>query len=318
MRKILAVIPGTGDSNTFVFAKRQVEQMISLGLDVDVCYFEDRSRLKGILNFICQYRKRLKEFKPDVVHVHYGTITSLISTFFSCSPVVVTFRGSDVNPNSEGNHILVFVAHLMSQISAFSAFRVICVSEEMKRRLWCSKDKVSIIPSGVNIDEFIPFAKLEARKLLNMDLYKPLVLFNLGRSGLINKRLDLAEKAIKILNEKFEIELVILSGDIEPAKVYLYLNAVDVLLLNSNYEGSPTIIQEALACNTPICSTNVGDVEYMLDRVSNCVIVSRDPYRIAEGLEILVNNAGRSNGRDFSHRFSSQSNLDRVIQTLCF
>ena len=38
------------------------------------------------------------------------------------------------------------------------------------------------------------------------------------------------------------------------------MNACDVALLTSIHEGSPQFIKEALACNRPIVSTDVGDV----------------------------------------------------------
>ena len=316
MRKVLAVIPGSAVTNTFIFAKRQVEQMINSGVKVEVCYLDFSNGIRGLIKFVLEYRSKIHKFKPDVIHVHYGTITAFMASFFTLKPVIITFRGSDINPNSDGNIVKVSLAHLLSQISALRAKHIICVSLEMSRRLWCRKDKISIIPSGVDITEFIPVEKIDARTSLNLDLEKKLVLFNLGKTGIRNKRFDLALEAIQMLNFDFNVEIVVMKGDIAPENVYLYLNAVDVLLLTSNFEGSPTIIQEALACNTPICTVNVGDVEFLLEGVSNSFIVDRDPILISKHLIMILAKGERSNGRQFAYRYSAQENLQKILKII--
>ena len=71
------------------------------------------------------------------------------------------------------------------------------------------------------------------------------------------KNYQLAKKALKHLNKKIHlIELVGYNRD----EVNILLNAVDFLLMTSISEGSPQIIKEAMACNCPIITTDVGDV----------------------------------------------------------
>jgi teichuronic acid biosynthesis glycosyltransferase TuaC len=75
-----------------------------------------------------------------------------------------------------------------------------------------------------------------------------------------------------------------------------YMNAADCLLLTSDYEGSPTVIKEALACGLPIVSVDVGDVRDRLKGVSPSRIVGRDPVEIAAALESVLSLGERSNG----------------------
>lgn len=46
----------------------------------------------------------------------------------------------------------------------------------------------------------------------------------------------------------------------------LYQNA-DLMIMTSISEGSPQVVKEAMACNLPVISTNVGDVAHLLENV---------------------------------------------------
>jgi len=70
-----------------------------------------------------------------------------------------------------------------------------------------------------------------------------------------------------------------------------YLNAADVLLLTSKHEGSPTIVKEALACNCPVVSVDVGDVRERIAAINGCVSLherfsSNHRRRTMEGLYV--------------------------------
>ena len=48
--------------------------------------------------------------------------------------------------------------------------------------------------------------------------------------------------------------------------------AADVLVLTSLNEGSPNVIKEAMACNCPIVSTDVGDVAWVTGGVDGTYV----------------------------------------------
>jgi glycosyltransferase involved in cell wall biosynthesis len=84
------------------------------------------------------------------------------------------------------------------------------------------------------------------------------------------------------------------------------MNAADCLLLTSDAEGSPTVIQEALACNLPVVSVDAGDTAERLHGVHRARIVDRNPQTIALALVDLLSSPGRSDGRKKLGEFSAR------------
>ena len=75
------------------------------------------------------------------------------------------------------------------------------------------------------------------------------------------------------------------------------MNAADVMIFASLREGSPNVIKEAMACNLPIVSTDVGDVREILTGVHGCHIVARDPKTFAKAILEIIKEGSRTNGR---------------------
>ncbi len=110
-----------------------------------------------------------------------------------------------------------------------------------------------------------------------------------------------------------DLRLEILNGEVDPLRVPELMNASDCLLIASDTEGSPTVLQEALACGLPVVSVDVGDVAARLAGVSNTCIVPRDAAAIAHALVELTTLPLRSNGPAGVDDFSSR----RIAQRLC-
>jgi teichuronic acid biosynthesis glycosyltransferase TuaC len=101
------------------------------------------------------------------------------------------------------------------------------------------------------------------------------------------------------------VRMVVLYGGTPPPDVPELFNAADCLLLTSDSEGSPTVVQEALACNLPVVSVDAGDTGERLSGVSWSAIVPRDPAVIAAELVRVLKVPGRSNGRRKVDEFSA-------------
>jgi glycosyltransferase involved in cell wall biosynthesis len=195
---------------------------------------------------------------------------------------------------------------LFSQLAALRAQKIICVSRRLRDRLWWRGGVVAIQPSGVDSDVFRPEPRLPARRRLGWSDDESVALFHAGRDVRV-KRLDLAQAAVDQARRKVpSLRLEILDGSVPSSLVPSLMNAADCLLLTSFSEGSPSVVQEALASNLPIVSVAVGDVEERLHGVDHSTVALPDAAALGVALARLVDPPRRSNGRQKIPEFCSR------------
>ncbi|WP_264196300.1 glycosyltransferase [Microvirga lenta] len=313
MPRVLAVIPGDeNDRSSMVFARRQMSSLEKRGVKVRTFFLSSRTSPSEVFRELRRFRQAVKQFDPDVVHAHYGTMTALFCAMGSAHPLVISFRGSDLNPTSDIGFLRSLVGRLFSQVSVLRAKHVICVSQQLQDRLWARPCPTSIIFDGVDLSLFKPIPQLEARRKLGWSLDSKLVFFNLGGRP-AGKRLSLAESAIDHARSAIpDIDLVPVSK-VAPEQIPLYMNGCDCLLLTSDWEGSPTVVKEALACNLPVVSVDVGDVKELLAGVEPSRIVPSDPKVIGEAIIDVLKTGARSNGSTRAGDVSEENTTSRVL-----
>lgn len=133
-----------------------------------------------------------------------------------------------------------------------------------------------------------------------------IVLFNAGGRPR-EKRLDIAQDAVERAgNVVGNVRLLLLNGNVSPELVPMYIGASDCVLLVSDWEGSPTIVQEAMACNIPVVTFDVGDVRERLAGVVPSMIVPRDPSAVADAIVEIMLGPRVSNGRESAKHISHE------------
>jgi glycosyltransferase involved in cell wall biosynthesis len=307
--QVLFVIPGDGKCASMIFSRRQAEALAAEGVEVRTFYLASRTSPRVVAAEFQRFRAELAKRKPSVVHAHFGTVTALFCAL-GCGgvPLVITYRGSDLNaPPASFRWIDKVRAHcgrLFSQLAALRAQQIVCVSAPLREALWWRAEGAVVLPSGVDPAVFRPAPRLLARKRLGWSPAPPVVLFNAGRDPRV-KRLDLARAAVEFARRRVpDLRMEVLDGHVHPEKVPDMMNAADCLLLTSVSEGSPTVVQEALASNLPVVSVAVGDVVERLRGVRDSAIAAADATALGDALVNLLSPPRRSNGslklREFS------------------
>lgn len=105
------------------------------------------------------------------------------------------------------------------------------------------------------------------------------------------------------INELNLNQRVTLLGSLSQTELAQLHQVCAAVILTSEYEGLPLVVLEALACGTPIVTTQCGETPNLLSATSGIVCEERTPKAIASALSKVLN----------SHNYSSQSCL-QVVQ----
>jgi hypothetical protein len=225
-----------------------------------------------------------------------GVMADVVTQAVRDRPVLVAFCGSDllgaratrgVERWSERYGVLASVR------AARRAAGITVKSRNLFDALPCGvvDDRTWIVPDGVDLTRFRPLDRRECRRALGLEADATHVLFPAAPHR-PEKRYALAAATVGCLDGA---ELHTL-GDVRHDDVPLWINAADAILLTSLYEGSPNVIKEALACDVPLVSVEVGDVRERIEGVDGCFIAAAEPEALAAKLGQAVGH-GRTHGR---------------------
>src|SRR5579863_6710812 len=264
------------------FVRQQAEHLRKAGHQIDVLHIQSgKSRLNYLTSPI-ELFTRTRTMSYDVVHAHYG-LSGFPALFRYKTPLVITLHGSDA--------LMGHIQPLISKAVCSFADAVIVVSKGISARI-----TGEIIPCGIDLDVFKPLDRTAARIRLGLPVRGKVVLFPFDPLRKI-KRYELARAAVDRLCDP-DTQIVTVSGKRNEDMPWYY-SAADVMVLCSQSEGSPTSVKEALACNVPVVSTDVGDVREIMDGIDGCEICGDDAASLAQGLRRALS---RSTGKSFDGR----------------
>ncbi len=286
------------------FIEQQVLGLRRSGLNVDVMHVDRYERgMRSYLTMGAELRSRIQQFQPDVVHAMYGgVLAERVTRFVENKPTVVSFCGSDLLGEYLSGSLRRISSEcgiLASHIAARRAVGIVVKSRNLEEALptTVNRSKVRIIPNGIDHERFRPLNQLDCRDKLGWDPEKFHVLFPTN-AGDPRKRLYLAQAAIdKADRSGLNAELHQLRG-VPHEEVVIWLNASDVVLLTSLHEGSPNVIKEALACDCPVVSVDVGDVRERISGIEGCYIAMPEPDDLGVKLGLVKARGGRIAGRE--------------------
>ncbi|WP_313696280.1 glycosyltransferase [Halorarum halobium] len=288
------------------FFNQQVRYLEAAGVETETLPVPGARRFgdgtvdgRSPLNYLRLYPSVLRRSfgDYDLVHANYG-LTAPAAVAQPSLPVVVSLWGSDLM----GRYGPV------SALCARLADAVVVMSPEMAERL--DRD-CHVIPHGVDLDRFAPADVGEARADLGWDPDARHVLFPYPPERGV-KDFPRAERVVEATRERVDgrVELHTVTG-VPHERMSVYMNAADALLITSRREGSPNSVKEAMACNLPVVSTDVGDVRARLRDVSPSSVEVSDEG-LASSLADVLAAGERSDGREAAREVSVQRSNERL------
>jgi len=271
--------------------------------------FYRRSVSKYILNNIK---------KPDLIHAHqiypdgYG-VMELCKEWKIPLIVEVHSTGSLKTWLKDDK-----IKNKVFKVIQFSS-RIFCISKElfeMLSELGIPREKIEIIPLGVDENKFKPQKKISRKDLdLNEEKLLLLLLF-VGRLHKL-KGIDILLKAVsQIKNDINNFRLVIIgkgsekenlidlskklniedyvtfTGELEEDMLVKWYSAADLFILPTTYpEGRPVVIYEAMASGCPIIATNLAGISEQIKEGYNGILIRpKNLDKLADVIKDLLKN----------------------------
>jgi glycosyltransferase involved in cell wall biosynthesis len=288
------------------FVKDEVDAVRKAGIDVEVYFVNGKDSKSNYIWAPFGLMRRLRARTYDVIHVHHS-FCAFFATLQKSIPVVWTFHEGEITSEAD-------------IVRADPAIKRLAYSKGFKRSMARRVDAVAVvsshlieplgitdattIPCGIDIGLFRPMDKTEAKERLGLDPAGKYVLFPSAPDRL-EKRFELAEAGVMAYNRRSgrsgrspsSLQLIGLDN-VPHDEVPLRMNACELLLMTSAFEASPVTIREALACNVPVISTDVGDVKAVIDDIDGCYIIDSDAGDIAEKIDEALSRPTPFTGRD--------------------
>lgn len=284
-----------------------------------------------VLDYLPEFACGVQRFRAltgttyDLIHGHYwlsGRLGSLFSEHWGV-PLVSTFhtlaqvknRVAETAAESEQT-----VRYEIERRTMAHSDRIIALSPTDQRQLvqhYGRLAPITLIPGGVNLDEFRPRGREAARHELGLPVDGRILLF-VGRIQRL-KGLDVLLEAVARLRDPSTHLLIVggqaatdqegremqrlaaiigklglgdqtrLVGAVPHAELPLYYSAADATVMPSSYESFGLVGVESLACGTPVVATRVGGLTAVVRDGENGFLVPwRDPGLFAARLKRVL------------------------------
>ena len=274
--------------------------------------------------------KILRDFDPDLIHVHVLTrqgFIALIRKLFTGTPYLITEHWSRYFPQSNTYKSLLR-KKITGQVVHFAS-AVIAVSEKLKTAMLDKKLKnrnYRVIPNPVDIDKFIIKEKSEnlvqgKKRIIHISCFE-------------DKSKDISGffktiKNVSLKREDFECYMIgegpdwqqmkNLAGDLDLLDRIVFfrglktqdhlvseINDADFLVLSSRYETFGSVIIESLACGIPVVATNVGVVSDVVNEQNGLIVPPGDADSLEKAIIDMFDSC-----RDFDRNLIRESVVDR-------
>ncbi|MBP7496206.1 MAG: glycosyltransferase [Bacteroidales bacterium] len=283
--------------------------------------------------------------KPDLIHVHILTRAALPALFlkiFYKIPYIITEHWSRYLPYV--NTYKGWLRKIMTRLIVRKASAVTTVTENLKlAMLSCGlyNNNYIVIPNSVDTELFKPDYSYQTDNLnKNKIIIGNISCFedkSKNISGILNvikkltekrqdfelhligegqdlKKLELIAQQSKLLNK-----YVFFKGLLEGEALVEEIQNFDFLLMFSNYENMPVVINECLACAVPVLSSDVGGISEIISTDKGLLVKPGDEEALLNALIYIMNNLNlfdKSKLREYAVSNFSKINIGKTLSEL--
>jgi len=289
------------------------------------------------LTAVPQLKKRLKEFKPTVLHAHFVSSYGLIGALSNYQPLVISVWGKDIYDfplKSKLNRKLIeFTLSKADQICSTSHVMAKVTSHYTNK-------KIEVTPFGVDLTKFYPESQSEQdNKLITIGTVKALEdkygicdlikAFHNFRQDFPNSKLVIAgegpqkEEYIQLAKDLGISNETTFTGRIPNDEVPQLIRSFSIFAVPSteDSESFGVAAVESMACGVPVVVSNVGGLpEVVKDDITGIVVEKNNPHMLAEAFKKLGANRelretmGADGVLHVKHHYNWANNADDMIK----
>ncbi len=228
-------------------------------------------------------------------------------------PLIARHGGSSANCSIRGHSI--FYRQLIKKFTLNIADKIIVPSQMeysiLKEKLKINENKLVCLKDPIDLNTYYEIPREIAASKLEKDSTKKYILFvgRLAEGKGIHHVIQILPRLIevhpdivflivgygpfenmlrKLVAEKKLEKYVVFEGLITSNFLKYYYNVADVFVLPSYSEGTPNVIQEAVACNVPCIATNVGGIADILSEDIGILVNPKDNDSLLKGAQKIL------------------------------
>ncbi|MBU4300797.1 glycosyltransferase family 4 protein [archaeon] len=251
------------------------------------------------LNLYATISDLLKKEKFDLVNAHtpvpYYADMACMAANKRKIPFYLTYHNDNTHPNFFVNFLCNVYNYTFNKMLLNNSTKIItpspyCFNES--KFLLKHKEKLSLIPPGVDLDKFYPGKSYLVHERFKIPKKSKIVMF-VGQMGRFHKHkgVDILIKAFKNVAEKIPsaylvlvgkgdmveeyrnlskelgiADKVIFTGFVSDEELPEYYRSADVVALTPTtvQEGFGMTLIEAMACGKPVIGTKIGGIKYII------------------------------------------------------
>lgn len=286
-----------------VFTKDQIEAVKRVGVTGDLYFINAREKgLKAYLSAFSDLKRMNNANKYDAVHAFHGLSFIVVLICMLRRPIVVSFLNAIDNEFKELNKLLsLLMVNFVKLVLKINKDIGVIVKDRLPDYLK-KRPHSYYLPNGVDTEYFIPIDKALAKSKLGLSKDKRYILFvsskDLNRK---QKRFDRFNEVIDKIKSNTEFENVeaLTVSNVTREELLMYYSASSVHLLTSDFEGSPNSVKEAISCNLPVVSTDVGNVKEMISNIPDCKVSKSSEIEELANLTIDILSSKKGDLRSF-------------------
>lgn len=271
-----------------IFVKEQVESLRNIGVDCDVVFCDGQDKgFKKYITYLPKLWWKSLFGGYDVIHCHHA-LSAVLLTLTGAPLFKRVLLSYQNDPSHEWGDKWFRVFNFR-----FKKFIIKNISPYLEN------NKFVYLPNGTNSDFFKPMDKKMCKERLGWDNDKHYILYMDSNSKKrTQKRHDRYLEVIDLLKKDYDNIVSVELTNTPRQEIPTYMNACDLHLLTSDFEGSPNSVKECLCCNTPVVSTDVGNVRDMMGDIPGCYVAnSFSAVELAECVKKVLKSNETFNGR---------------------